>query len=328
MVRFIIKRLVQAVFVLFFASIFVFTTMHFAPGDPAMMKIGPGVFEQGITEKEYLELYNKVREQMGLDKPLFVQYFIWLKDVMRGDFGYSLRNEKPVVDLIGEKLPASLQLMLMSILLSLLISIPLSIIQAVKYKTKLDNALFTLNVALISVPPFWLGLMLILLFSVKLGWLPSGGYYPFFKDPLNFLKTAILPTLTVSFVQTAINARYLRADLAVVLTEDYIKMAVAKGLSNFRVVVGHALRNSLVSFLTVVGMSVGLLLGGQVIIEQVFQWPGIGWLLFNAISNRDYAVVQGVFLLLCFVIVIMNLIVDVTYYFLNPKMREEFIKTN
>jgi len=313
--RLILTRLVQSIFVIFMVTIVVFTIMHLAPGDPATLKLGKAAVNQP-------ELVERVRAQMGLDKPIIVQYFIWLKDVFKGDLGVSYRSGEPVLQLILEKIPATIQLTVAGLLFGLIFSIPFGVLQSVNYRSRFDYVLYFLTLLVISIPGFWLGLSFIMLFSVNLGWFPAGGYAPLFSEPLNNLSRMVMPAVSIGLFEAAVFIRFIRNDMTNVLTEDYIKMAEAKGLNRFNVVVKHGLRNSLISFLTIFGMEVGALVGNVVIIEQVFGWPGIGWLTFNAIQNRDYSIVQGVIIFICLIFIISNLLIDLSYLFLNPQFKE------
>lgn len=295
--------------------------MHFAPGDPAELKLGKRASDPNL--KETLEI---VRQQMGLDKPVVIQYFIWLKDFLKGDLGVSYRSGIKVLDLIVEKIPVSLEVIFAGLFLGIIISIPIGLIQSINYRSKLDYSFYTMTLLGISIPVFWFGLILITIFSVKLNWLPSGGHVSFIENPIQNLARLIMPALSIGIFEAAIFTRFIRCDMVEILTEDYIKMAEAKGLSRFNVVIKHGLRNSLISFLTVLGMELGGLIGNVVIVEQVFGWPGLGWLLFNAIRNRDYAIVQGVVLFICFVFILSNLLVDIAYLILNPQFRERLKK--
>ena len=317
MIKLIGTRLLQSIFVIIMVSIVVFAIMHIAPGDPAILKLG-----KAASDPRNAELLENVRRQMGLDKPVIVQYFIWFKDIIRGDFGVSYRNNLKVIDLISQKIPVSLELVFAGLFIGVLIALPIGTLQSVNYRSKSDLTLYILTLLGISIPTFWLGLSLITVLSVKLGWLPPGGHVSFFVSPVENLSKLIMPAVSVGVYEAAIFIRFIRTDMVGVLTEDYIKMAEAKGLNRFNVVVKHGLRNSLVSFMTIFGMELGALVGNIVIVEQVFGWPGLGWLIFNAIQNRDYSVVQGAILFICFVFILSNLLIDISYFFLNPQFKE------
>jgi len=315
--RYVVRRFLQIIPALFIISLLVFVAMQLAPGDPAMMRMG----RAAAQNPEGLE---RLRHEMGLDKPIYVQYFLWLKDAVRGDFGDSNRSGLPVIEMIAGRLPASLELIAVSFLLSLVVSIPLGVLAALKQKTVFDTAIMTFAVAGVAIPGFWLGLTLILIFSVQLGWLPASGYVPFTENPAENLKRVLMPAITLSVYLIATFTRFLRSDMVEVVNEDYIRTAIAKGLDNQKIVRRHALRNALIPLLTIIGIEVGGLLGGVVIVEQVFGWSGVGWLTLQGVYNRDYPLVQGAIMLIAVFYAATNFIVDVSYAFLNPRIREQY----
>ena len=304
---------------LFLISVLVFTAMQLAPGDPAMMRMG-----KAAARPENKAALEKLRHEMGLDKPIYVQYLIWAGAAIRGDFGDSNRSGRPVIEMVVGTLPASFELIILSFLISLIVSIPLGIFAALKQKTPYDYAIMSLAVAGVAIPGFWLGLALILLFSVKLGWLPASGYTPFTENPIENLRRAVMPAVTLSVYLIATFTRFLRADMIEVLNEDYIRTAVAKGLHNRTVLMRHALRNALIPLLTIMGVEIGGLLGGVVIVEHVFGWAGLGWLMLQGVYNRDYPLVQGSIVLIAVFYALVNLAVDIGYAFLNPRIREQY----
>ncbi|MBV7335166.1 ABC transporter permease [Chloroflexi bacterium TSY] len=289
----------------------------FGPKDPATMRMG----RAAAQNPEGLE---RLWREMGLDRPIYVQYFIWLAGAVQGDFGNSNRSDRPVLELIGGRLGASLELVALSLIISLVVSIPLGVLAAVKRKTLFDSAIMTFAVAGVAIPGFWLGLALILLFSVTLQWLPASGYVPFSENPFENLRRAIMPSLTLSVYLIATFTRFLRSDIIEVIHEDYVRTAKAKGLRERFVILRHALPNALIPLLTVLGVEVGGLLGGIIIIEHVFGWSGVGWLTLQAVYNRDYPLVQGAVLLTTVFYTLMNFAVDVSYAFLNPRIREQY----
>jgi len=315
--RYVVRRLLQIIPTLIIISIIVFVAMRLAPGDPATMMMG----KAAATNPEGLA---QLRHEMGLDRPVWVQYLLWAKDAVRGDFGESNRSGTPVMQMIAERLPASFELVVVSFVLSLIISIPLGIAAALKQKTMLDYAAMAFAVAGVAVPGFWLGMALILVFSVQLGWLPAGGYTPFNEDPLRNLSQVLMPAVTLAVYLIATFTRFMRSDMIETLNEDYVRTAVAKGLSSRRIVTGHALRNALIPLLTIIGVEIGGLLGGDVICEQVFSWSGVGWLTLQAVYNRDYPLVQGAIMLIAVFYTVINFFVDVGYAFLNPRIREQY----
>lgn len=319
MSRYILRRLLQIIPSLFVLSLLVFFAMRLAPGDPAIMRMG-----KAAARPENREALEQLRREMGLDKPIIVQYGIWLKDAIRGDFGQSNRSGRPVVEMIAGRLPASFELITVSFIISLIVSIPLGVLAALKQKTWFDNAIMTFAVAGVAIPGFWLGLTLILIFAVKLHWLPASGYVPFFENPMENIKRVIMPSLTLSVYLIATFTRFLRSDMIEVLNEEYIRTAIAKGLNRSAVVWRHALRNALIPLLTIIGVEVGGLLGGIVIVEHVFGWSGVGWLTLQAVYNRDYPIVQGAITLIAVFYTFMNFVVDIGYAFLNPRIREQY----
>jgi len=317
--RYVIRRFLQIIPTLFIISVIVFLAMQLAPGDPAIMRMG-----KAAARPENQAALEKLRQEMGLDKPIWMQYVIWASSALQGDFGESNRSGLPVVEMIGGRLPASFQLIALSFFISLIISIPLGVLAALKQKTVLDYAVMSFAVAGVAVPGFWLGLTMILLFSVKLGWLPASGFVPFTQDPAENLRRALMPALTLSVYLIATFTRFLRSDMIEVVNEDYVRTALAKGLNKTRIVFSHALRNALIPLLTIMGVEVGGLLGGVVIVEHVFGWSGLGWLTLQAVYNRDYPLVQGAVMLIAVFYALVNYVVDISYAFLNPRIREQY----
>lgn len=319
MVRFIIQRLVAALPTLLILSMIIFTLIRLAPGDPAQLRMG-----REAAREENKPKLEALRREMGLDRPIPVQYLLWLRDTLRGNLGVSIKSSQPAATLVLSKLPVTLELVFAATLFALLIALPGGIIAAIWRGSWVDRLLMALAASGLAVPSFWLGLALLLIFSVELRWLPAGGYVPFFEAPLENLKRLILPTITLGAYLAAILIRFLRADLIEVLATDYIRTARAKGLQQARVIFTHALKNALIPFLTAGGLEVGALLGGAVIIEQVFGWSGMGWLTVQAIFDRDYAVVQTAVLFFVVGLTLVNLLVDLGYAFLNPRIRTRF----
>lgn len=297
----------------------VFGLLRVAPGDPATMKMGR---EAALPENQ--ARLEALRQEMGLDKPLPVQYVYWLGDVLTGDFGESNRSGKPVVNLFASRLPATLQLVAGATLIALAVSVPTGILSALRRGSRADRISMGLISAGLAVPSFWLGLLLIMVFSVRLGWLPPSGHVSFMNDPADNLRRLILPSVTLGVYLAATLTRFLRADMIEVMATDYIRTARAKGLSERMVVFRHALKNGLVPMLTITGLELGALLGGTVIIEQVFGWSGVGWLTLQAVSDRDYPVVQASVLFIAMALVLINLLVDLGYGALNPRVRAEY----
>ncbi len=310
--EYLLQRLIQLVPVLFFLSIIVFTIVRLIPGDPAAIRLGMEATPEGIAA---------VQKEMGLDKPIFVQYGIWLGDVLRGDFGTSWVSKQPVLQLIMLKLPASLLLACTALLIALLIAIPAGIISGVKQHSLTDNIATTLALLGVAMPQFWLGLMLMLVVAVQLRWLPPSGYVDLNQNPTEAIRRLILPASTLGLTLAAPLARFMRSGMLDVMNADYIRTARAKGLTERMVVTGHAVRNALLTVITVFGMQFGALLGGTIVIEQVFSWPGVGLLAFTAINQRDYGIIQGVVLFVALGFILVNLAVDVIYVYVDPRIR-------
>ena len=312
MLNFLAKRLAQLIPTLFFVSVMIFSLQHLLPGDPALVMAG---------EERDPAVIEKIRHQYRLDRPIPVQYFYWMKGVLSGDFGESLRNKEPVLKLIAEKLPVTLQLASMAIVIALLIGIPAGIVSAVKKDTAWDYGANLFALWGISTPNFWLGIMLIFLFSIKLGWLPASGYVSPFEDWRASLAATIMPAFVLGNAIAAILMRHTRGAMLQVLDSDYIRTARAKGLSETAVILRHALRNALTPVITLGALELGTLLSGAVLTEQIFSIPGFGKLIVDAVFNRDYAVVQGVVLVTATVYITLNLIADLAYMLVNPRLR-------
>ncbi|MDK2935489.1 nickel ABC transporter permease [Acetobacterium carbinolicum] len=308
MYRYIGKRLCLLLIVILGVTVLTFTLMHAAPGDMAEMIAISRYGAENLTTAEV----EAIRLSEGLDSPVMVQYFHWLTHMISGDFGNSLITGEPVLEEILIRLPATLKLSFAALLVSLVIAIPAGVIAASKQHSLMDY--LTMSSALIgtSVPNFWLGLLLILLFSVTLGWFPVFGY--------GGLRYMVLPALTLGAGLAGITTRLTRSSMLEVLNQDYVTTARSKGLSERRIIFKHALKNAFIPIITVIGIQLGHLLGGTVIVESIFAWPGIGKLLVDSIYARDFATVQACALLFAIIFVLINLIVDVLYLFLNPKI--------
>ncbi|MCM3880741.1 MAG: ABC transporter permease [Vicinamibacterales bacterium] len=304
MLRYLIRRLLLTIPVLIGVATLVFALIHFIPGDPAQAMLGEGATPEDVAQ---------LRARLGLDRPLVVQYGAFLNGVVHGDLGVSLRNDQPVARQIIERMPATATLAFAAMAVALLIALPLGIVAAVWRGTWIDHGAMTLSLAGISVPNFWLGPLMAIVFSVKLGWLPVGGS----GTPAHL----VLPAITLGASLAAILARMTRASLLEELSEPYVLAARAKGVSRTRAVLHHALRNSLIPVVTIIGLQFGVVLTGAVITETIFAWPGIGRLLIQSISFRDYPTVQGCVLLIAITYVGVNLLTDLTYGFLDPRIR-------
>jgi peptide/nickel transport system permease protein len=312
MYSYIGKRVLVAIPTLLIISIFVFSLQKLLPGDPVLALAGEDRDPQTI---EYL------REKYHLNDPVPVQYLRWVGDALQGDLGISLKTNQPVLTLIGDKLPVTIQLAVMSIVFAFVIGIPMGILAAVKKNTALDYVANVVALSGLSIPNFWLGIMLILLVSVKLGWLPASGYRPFFDDPLLSIETMLMPAFVLGNALAATLMRHTRSAMLSVLSADYIRTARAKGLSEWKVVLEHSFRNAVLPIVTLSALLFGELLAGAVLTEQIFTIPGFGKLIVDAVFTRDYAVVQGVVLCTAVGFIVMNLVADVLYVLLNPRMR-------
>jgi len=292
--------------------VIVFLLQKLLPGDPILALAGED--RDPATLEHLRELYH-------LNDPVFMQYARWLGSVLTGDFGISLRTSQPVLDLIVEKLPVTLQLALMSIAFALVIGLPTGIIAAV-YKNSIFDWLSNL-VAMsgMSIPNFWLGIMLILLISVNLGWLPASGYEPFFSDPVRSIKTMLMPSFVLGTGLSATIMRHTRSAMLEVLKSDYIRTARAKGLTRREVILGHSFRNAVLPIITLTAILFGELMAGAVLTEQIFAIPGFGKLTVDAVFNRDYAVVQGIVLCTAVGFLLVNLVADILYGVFNPRIR-------
>ncbi len=309
---YIARRLFALVPTLLFVSVLIFSLQQLLPGDPALALAGEDHDPVAVAA---------IRAKYHLDRPLIIQYRIWLGNVLRGDFGESLRSRIPVSDLLASKLPVTIELAVCSMLVALLLGLPAGIISATRKGTPLD---FTANlVALsgLSVPHFWLGIMLILLFAVRLGWLPASGYATPWENPLRNLTTLLLPSIVLGTGVAGVMMRHTRSAMMQTLDADYVRTARAKSVPERLVVLKHALRNALIPIITLGAIEFGRLLSGAVLTEQIFNIPGFGKLLVDGVFNRDYAVVQAVVLVSAALYVILNLLADVLYFVANPRMR-------
>jgi peptide/nickel transport system permease protein len=312
MLNYLVRRFSQIIPTLFFVSIMIFGLQQLLPGDPALALAGEERDETVIAQ---------LRAQYNLDKPIPVQYWYWLKGVFQGDLGESIRIKQPVGELIMQKLPVTAQLAFWSMVFALLIGIPAGIISAIRKDTWPDYVANAIGLSGLSIPHFWLGIMLILVFAVQLGWLPAGGYVELTDDPIGNLQRMLLPAFVLGGGVAAVLMRHTRSAMLSVLKADYVRTARAKGLAEKIVILHHALRNALVPVITLGAIQVGELMGGAVLTEQVFNIPGFGKLIVDAVFNRDYAVVQGVVLFTAGVFIVLNLLADIAYALVNPRLR-------
>lgn len=312
MLSYIIRRLAIAVPTLILVSVFVFTLQKLLPGDPALVMAGE---DRDPASIEF------IREKYHLNEPIVTQYAYWVKGALQGDLGVSLRTNQPVLALIGDKLPVTIQLAAMALFIAFVIGVPAGILSAVKKGTVIDYAANVVALSGLSIPNFWLGIMLILLVSVQLGWLPASGYESPFVDPLRSLETMIMPAFVLGTALAATLMRHTRSAMLGVLKADYVRTARAKGIRELPVILKHAFRNALLPVVTLSALLFGELLGGAVLTEQIFTIPGFGKLIVDAVFTRDYAVVQGVVLCAAAGVILVNLVADVLYFVVNPRMR-------
>ena len=312
MYAFLTRRLATILPTLLFVTVLIFGLQQLLPGDPAKVLAGE---DQDPTVVAHL------REKMHLDKPLPVQYIYWLGGVLRGDLGESLRIQKPVTALIAEKLPVTIELALLAIVIALVIGIPAGIVSAIAKGTWWDYAANAVALWGLSTPNFWLGIMMILLFSVQLGWLPASGFVSPFVDLKANLAAMIMPAFVLGNAIAAVLMRHTRSAMLQVMSSDYVRTARAKGLDERVVILKHGLRNALTPIITLGALELGTLLSGAVLTEQVFSIPGFGKLIVDAVFNRDYAVVQGVVLFTATAYIVLNLLADIAYFMVNPRLR-------
>jgi peptide/nickel transport system permease protein len=310
--EFLVRRAFISALTLLLISLIVFAGVRMIPGDPARVLAGTDADAAGIED---------IREKYGLDAPLPLQYLRWLGLALRGDLGESIRTRTSVAWTVATKLPITVELTLLSLLVALAIAIPAGIVAAVRRNTVWDVLASGVSLCGVSVPNFWLGIMLILLVSVRFGWLPASGFVPLGEDVVGNLKRMVMPALVLGTGLAAVLMRQTRNAMIEVLSADYVRTARAKGLAQRAVVVRHALRNGLIPVVTILGLQMGALMGGAVVTEQIFVLPGFGRLIVEAVFTRDYPVVQGVVLITASAYVLINLLVDISYTVLNPRIR-------
>ena len=309
----LLRRVGQVIPTLIILSILIFGLQQLMPGDPALILAG--------EERGDPAVLAQIRAELGLDRPIHEQYLIWMGKVLTGDFGFSWRIRVPVSELILAKLPVTFQLASMAFVIAILVGVPLGILSAVRKDTPADWAANGAALFGISTPNFWLGIMMILLFSVELGWLPPSGYVPLFEDPVQSLATTIMPAFVLGTGVASVLMRHTRAAMLTAMSQDYVRTARAKGLKERVVVWKHALRNALIPVVTLGAIEFGRLLAGAVLTEQIFTIPGFGKLIVDAVFNRDYPVVQGVVLATALIFVVLSLIADLLYMAINPRLR-------
>jgi peptide/nickel transport system permease protein len=308
---YVVRRLLQSVVVLIGVSILVFAIIHLVPGDPIRQALGTRATEA---------TYQSLRARAGLDDPLVVQYFNWIGSALTGDLGVSFRSGRPVAELIMERVPATLSLAVAAIVVALLIAIPLGTISALKPRSPVDWFATVSSQAGLSIPDFWMGIMFILIFAGTLGWLPSGGYVGLTDDPVQWARHLVMPAVTAGVASGSILTRFVRSSVLEALGQDYVRTARAKGMRARDVLTWHVLRNALVPLVTVGGVQLAYLLSGVVIVEIVFAWPGLGQLALQAVESRDYSLLQGAVLLFAVIFLVVNLVVDLLYAKLDPRI--------
>jgi peptide/nickel transport system permease protein len=312
MARFLVRRVGYSLVVLIGVLVVVFALVHLVPGDPVRIALGTRYNPQA---------YDALRSASGLDRPIVEQFFGYVASAARGDLGVSFRNGDPVAGILIERLPATVSLALVGILIALLIALPAGIWSALREGRVSDVIVRVTSQFGVSVPDFWMGILLIALFSTTLGWLPTSGYRPLFSDPAGWLSHILLPGLTVGLVAGAILTRYVRSAVLDVAAMGYVRTARSKGLPPAVVTFRHTVRNALVPILTITGIQLATILGGVIVVEVVFAWPGLGRLVYNAVAARDYPVIQGAVLLIAVLFLLINLMVDLLYAVIDPRIR-------
>jgi peptide/nickel transport system permease protein len=309
--QYILQRLVLTLVVVLGVTFVVFSIIHLVPGDPARVVLGVQANEQNVAA---------VRERLGLNRPFWVQYTSWLWNALHGDLGKSLITNQEVAPQIMQRLPATLQLAAAALLIGMLIGFPAGIISALRPRSALDVVTSILSQVGVSVPDFWMGILLVILFSLTLGWLPPSGYTSIMEDFGDWLAHMILPAITLGIISGSIQTRFIRSAMLEVMNQDYIRTARAKGLRERGVILRHALRNALITIVTVVGLQITALLSAVVVVEVVFAWPGLGRLALDAVLDRDYPLLQGAVLAVAVMLALVNLATDLLYFFLDPRI--------
>lgn len=312
MARYLVRRIVLLVPVMLVVATFAFLLIHLVPGDPAAMILG---------DMASVDDVERLREELRLNEPLPVQYVVWLGKILKGDFGKSLYSHQPVLQMLADRAQPTLILSISSLLVAVVIGIPTGIAAAIKRGTRIDAVILSVAMFGAAIPGFWLGLVMIMFIGVKLGWLPTSGYQPWSAGASNSLRYFIMPAIALGFPYSALIIRVTRSTMLDVLGTDYVRTARAKGLRNLVVIGKHALRNSLIPILTVVGMSFATMVAGTVVTESVFSIPGMGRLVVTSVMRRDYPVLQGAILVVAAIYVIVNLVVDLLYVLVDPRVK-------
>lgn len=307
----IARKLLAVIPTLLLVSIILFTIISLLPGDAALAVVGEAVNQEDLT---------KIRQELGLDKPVYIRYLDWLGKILQGDLGRALKSNQPVIDIVLQRLPVTVELTLLAMIISTIIAIPAGIFAALRRNSAWDVANGIISMIGIAMPPFWMGILLIMLFSIWLDWLPSSGYVPFFKDPVRNLEHMLMPAFTIGFAFAATIVRQTRSAMLEVLGQEYVLTARAKGLKESIVIGKHALRNALIPVVTVISMQVGRLIGGAVVTEIVFALPGVGREIVDSIIAREYPIVMALILITAFCVVITNTLVDILYVIIDPRI--------
>ncbi|MCX7274687.1 MAG: ABC transporter permease [Burkholderiales bacterium] len=315
MQAYILRRILALIPTLIFASIIVFTSVRLIPGDIIDMMLSQNDVSANAMDREALI------KALGLDKPMWSQYLSWLGNLFRGDMGNSLWQSTPVVERLAERLPITFELGLFAILIGLTIALPVGIYSAIRQDTAGDYLARSFSILLLAIPSFWLGTMVVVIPSIAWGWSPEVSYIAFSEDPWGNLKQMLVPAAVLGAALSAVTMRMTRTMMLEVLRQDYIRTAMAKGLPERLVVVRHALRNAMIPVVTLIGLQAPLVIGGAVIIEQIFGIPGMGTLLLDAVNQRDYPIITGVFLVVGLAVMLINLVVDLSYGLLDPRVR-------
>jgi peptide/nickel transport system permease protein len=312
MTGYVLRRLLQLLPVVLIASLGIWAMIYAVPGGPVAVLVGENASPERVAA---------VTRELGLDQPVLVQYVAWLKNALSGNLGTSIHSHEPVLHLIAQRLPATLQLGVAATVVGLIFGIPVAIASALRPGSWIDRILSGWSALALGVPTFWLGILLILLFAVELRWLPSAaGYIPFWESPVQSLRNMLMPALTLGIYVSGIFARFLRASLISELKADYVRTARSKGLKERTVVAQHVLRNALLPFVTIVGLMMASFIGSAVVTEAVFTYPGLGRLLVQAISTRDYPLIQGCILVILVIYVLISIVIDVLYAYIDPRI--------
>ena len=309
--QYVLQRLFMALIVILGVTFVVFMIMQIVPGDPARVVLGPYANDESVAG---------LRERLGLNRPFLEQYVSWLGGVVIGDFGQSLLNGQEVAPQLWGRVGPTFELALVSLLVGLAIAFPVGMVSALKPGSAIDIIATLFSQIGVSVPTFWMGILLVIVFALNLGWLPPSGYTPITEDPGDWLAHIVLPAFTAGFVSASIQTRFIRSAMLDVLSANYVQTARAKGLAERRVIVTHALSNALINIVTIIGLQITALFSGIVIVEVVFSWPGLGRLALNAVLERDYPLLQGAVFVVALMVTIVNLFIDLLYFFLDPRI--------